>query len=162
VTFSPDDRYLISGGGDKIIVWDPRTGKKLQVLKNLEQDVSSVAFSHDGNRLASASGNDNKVVLWDIALWDPQTSKPLRVFNGHHDWVSSVAFSPDDELLASGGYDGNIILWDDANLAAAQEHACRIANRNLSPKEWAEHIGREVPYSRTCPHITSGEDDLTK
>jgi hypothetical protein len=35
--------------------------------------------------------------------------------------------------------------------------ACRLANRNLSRFEWAEFIGHDAPYVRTCPALPSGQ-----
>jgi hypothetical protein len=72
--------------------------------------VNSVAFSPDGQTLASGSG-DKTIILWDLARRQPQ-GPPLT---GHQTDVSSVVFSPDGKTLASGGLDRNIILWDVAN-----------------------------------------------
>jgi WD40 repeat protein len=67
----------------------------------------SVAFSHDGRLLASAS-RDGSIILWDVATRTP-IGLPL---SGHDGWVLSVAFNPDDLYLASGGQDETVILWD--------------------------------------------------
>ena len=68
--------------------------------------VSSVAFSPDGNTLASGS--------WDntVRIWDAQTGAPIRTLTGHTDRVYSVAYSPDSSTLASAGYDETVRIWD--------------------------------------------------
>jgi WD40 repeat protein len=71
--------------------------------------VTSVAFSRDGQLLASGS--------WDktIKLWDVEGRRELRTLAGHTDKVNAVAFSPNGKLLASGGQDGAVKLWDTTN-----------------------------------------------
>jgi WD40 repeat protein len=69
--------------------------------------VRSVAFSSDGQTLASGS-RDGTILLWDVAAGQP-LGQPLT---GHSDGVFSVAFSPDGQTLASGSADGAVILWD--------------------------------------------------
>ncbi len=72
--------------------------------------VSSVAFSPDGRRVFSGSG-DNSLRLWDLA-----TGKPLgQPWQGHSDLVYSVAFSPDGRRVVSGSRDNNLRLWDAAS-----------------------------------------------
>ena len=69
--------------------------------------VGGVAFSPDGNTLASCS-DDTTIILWDV-----KNRKPINPrLTGHKDEVLSVAFSPDGKVLASGSKDGTIILWD--------------------------------------------------
>ncbi|NET10702.1 MAG: TIR domain-containing protein, partial [Symploca sp. SIO2B6] len=67
--------------------------------------VISVAFSRDGNTIASAS--------WDqtIKLWNLQ-GEELKTLRGHTDWVYQVAFSPDGKTLASASKDNTVKLWN--------------------------------------------------
>jgi serine/threonine protein kinase len=58
-----------------------------------EEFVWSVAFSPDGQRLASAS--DDKTVK----VWAAHTGQDLLTLKGHADRVTSVAFSPDGQRL---------------------------------------------------------------
>jgi len=67
--------------------------------------VGSVAFSPDGQTLASGS-YDNTIKLWRVS-----DGTLLRTLTGHRDSVLSVAFSPDGQTLASGSWDRTITLW---------------------------------------------------
>ena len=67
--------------------------------------VYTVAFSPNGQLLASG-GDDNAVILWDIADGSERES-----FIEHGKSVMSIAFSPDGQLLASASLDGYVRLW---------------------------------------------------
>jgi WD40 repeat protein len=80
-------------------------GACLQTLEGHSDSVTSVAFSHDSTKLASASDDT-------IKLWDASSGECLQTFTGHSNWVNSVAFSQDSKKLASASDDNTIKLWD--------------------------------------------------
>ncbi|MEA5562217.1 serine/threonine-protein kinase [Planktothrix agardhii] len=64
IIFSPDNRFLVSGGGQGIIdIWDVQKGILLETIKAHESDVFTLAFSGDGQWLATGS-YDRTVKLW--------------------------------------------------------------------------------------------------
>jgi len=69
--------------------------------------ITSLAFSPDGNILASGDGTGA------VQLWNPATRQPIGrlilVVQGGQ--VGSLAFSPDSKILASGGTDQTVRLW---------------------------------------------------
>src|SRR5947207_1008335 len=81
-------------------------GACLQTLEGHSVGVSSVAFTRDSTRLASAS--------WDstVKIWDASSGKCLQTLEGHSDAVYSVVFTRDSTLLASASYDRTVKIWD--------------------------------------------------
>lgn len=81
-------------------------------LKGHSSDVNSVAFSPDGQILAT--GSDDKT----IKVWNLKTRQKIHTLNGHYGWVWAVAIAPDGKTLASAGADKTIKLW---NLATGEQ-----------------------------------------
>jgi WD40 repeat protein len=108
LTISRDGRLLAFGekNTNAITVWDLANNKSKATLKGHENEVHALAFSPDGNLLASAS-NDMTVKLWDLS-----SLKEITTLRGHTGQVWRIAFSPDGKLVASGGEDKTIRLWD--------------------------------------------------
>jgi WD40 repeat protein len=122
----------------------PEAVSLLRTLTGHERGVESVAFSPDGQTLASGSF-DGTIKLWNLA-----SGQELRTLKRQRelDEVRSVAFSPNGLNLASGSYK-TIKLW---NVTAGQEV------RTLTG-----HTGdvNSVAFSPDGQTLASGGDDNT-
>jgi WD40 repeat protein len=66
VTFSPDGRWLVSGGADGVIrIWDHAARQLVLTQPAHKNTVYGVAFNADGTQLAS-SGFDRTICVWNV------------------------------------------------------------------------------------------------
>jgi WD40 repeat protein/energy-coupling factor transporter ATP-binding protein EcfA2 len=105
VTFSPDNKYILTGSGDATArIWD-LNGNMIKIFIGHSGHVNSVAFSPDGQKVLIGS-DDGTAKLWDMQ------GNVITVFSGHKSGVTSVAFSPDGLKVLTGSKDATARLWD--------------------------------------------------
>ncbi|MCS7022758.1 MAG: WD40 repeat domain-containing protein, partial [Gemmataceae bacterium] len=68
--------------------------------------VTPVAYSPDGRRIVTGSGDDTAKV------WDAGSGQLLLTLSGHTAWVESVAYSPDGRRIVTGSADKTAKVWE--------------------------------------------------
>jgi len=102
-----DGQRILGANYPNVNIWDAKTGKLISRLKQTDEDVSAVAFSHDGKIAATGPGmggdipsrHDNAVRIWDL-----QTGSMIQRVEHHG---NEFQFSPDGSLLLIGNW-----MWD--------------------------------------------------
>lgn len=101
-------RWLATGGGAEIIVWDcsrSPEGSEPLVLEHHEAPLCNLAYQRRGGLLASASLDGA------LAIWGPAGSRePVASLPGDDDEITTIAWTTGDDLVV-GRHGGSIVLW---------------------------------------------------
>ncbi|XP_055662481.1 WD repeat-containing protein 90 isoform X3 [Falco peregrinus] len=113
MVWNPDTGFFAYTCGCIIVVEDLHSGSQNHWLGHAEE-ISTLAVSHDGQVLASASGQTNGDSHCQICIWNIQDGVCTANLFHHETQVQAMAFSRDDRFLITlGDYsDQTIALWN--------------------------------------------------
>ena len=132
LAFSPDGTLLASAatGYTPVQLWRVADGTLVRSLAEKDKnrswyESSPLAFSHDGQTLATAT-KELEIVLFEVATGGEQ-----RRFRGHTQGVTALAFAPDGKTLLSGSEDATLLLWDLGSGAKVDRQSRRLSDEDL-------------------------------
>lgn len=103
VAIKPDGSQILTGGANTVTLWDDQ-GTALKTLQGHQGSITALAFSADGELIASGSADQT------IKLWKTDGTL-VNTLKGHKGAVTSLAFSSDGKTFASGSGDKTVRLW---------------------------------------------------
>jgi WD40 repeat protein len=116
ISLHPNSNLLASAHEDQTVrLWQvplastataQSTLEPFQTLRGHQNRILAIAFSPNGNTLASGSLDRT------IKIWNPETHQCHLTLQGHQSWIWDVAFHPNSNTLASASYDRTVKLWD--------------------------------------------------
>jgi eukaryotic-like serine/threonine-protein kinase len=112
VAFSPDGATLVSAGRTgTTVIWDWANGRNLLSLHSGGLK-SSVAFSHDGKKLATGHYSQLDPALSHVRVWELDQGRGIVTLRGLTGPVQWVLFAPDGRKLAALSQDWRLAIWD--------------------------------------------------
>ena len=129
LSWSPDERYLISGGNDKqVFAWSPNCLQYPEIkLQGHKSAVKAISWKKNCQILATGGGNNDQ----KIKLWDLQKMEHIADINCNSQ-ICNLDFSKKEPnlLVSSHGFNGNrIYLWDTSKLEVVSKfegHSQRV------------------------------------
>ncbi len=103
IAIKPDGSQVITGGANTVTLWDDK-GAVVKTLKGHQGRITALAFSPDGELIASGSADQT------IKLWKADGTL-VQTLTGHQAAVTCLAFSSDGQMFASGSGDKTVRLW---------------------------------------------------
>jgi WD40 repeat protein len=132
LAFSPDGKYLVSGGDEQTInLWNMETKWKAKIerepkeLASFDRSITSIVFSPDQKSIVVGLDNSTLKLLdfncpnvIEKAYLKSSCNSTIKLkgesqaFKGHKGSIQQVIFSPDSKLIASASDDKTIKLWN--------------------------------------------------
>jgi len=177
VAFSPDGKWLASGGKDSTIrIWNTRTWESSEPIEVPPHRVIALAFSPDSATLASSWSDSDDV---EVRLWSVATGKPTGAIGRPNGGNFAILFTSDGKTIISGGFDRTIRFYDIATgkekssipnvievfirgLSLSRDETVIVSGGRDSVRLWDVATGKEIPSRlppRICPtFLPSGKE----
>ncbi|NQX01008.1 hypothetical protein HQ447_10135 [bacterium] len=191
LTFTPDARYLIVGGGvpgksGLTVTFDITTGARLLTVAK-EFDSVLAADIRPGFDIVATGGPSRM-----LKIWNTETGELVRSIKKHTDWITALDLSADGVLLASGDRNGGVWVWESqtgaefhtlrghqaaitATVFRSDSNILATASEDGSVRFWEMNSGSEVrkidahpggvtafAFARDGRWVTAGRDGKAK
>ncbi|MCL4299604.1 MAG: CHAT domain-containing protein [Anaerolineae bacterium] len=155
MSFSPDGRYLVTGGDNRLImpretevvIWNVETGEFKQSLEGHMNSIMDLSFSPNAEYLVTGS-EDETARVWRYKEEHDSFIEEF-VLRGHKGKVRTVDFSPDGNYIATGGNDSTVRLWTIETGLERQD----LVGHN----EWVN----DISFSPDGTYLATVSDDTT-
>ncbi len=134
LALSPDGKMLAVGGYRVVRLIDPLTGELQKTLSGCADQVQSLAWEANGQRLAAAGGVPGE--SGEVAIFALTSGQVERKLTGHTDVVVSVAWRSGTDEIATGSLDKTAALWSVSSgqrLRLLKDHADTVLAVAYSP-----------------------------
>jgi WD40 repeat protein len=134
IAFDPTSARMAVVVAEQVHIYEMKTGNLQIAGFRHRSKIRSIAFSPDGQRLATA-GTDRAA-----RIWDSQTARPTTGELRHRGDVVKIEFSADGRMVATASLAGEACVWDAATgeMIAMMNHPDSVWDIRFHPN------GREL------------------
>lgn len=152
VRFNPGNNLLAIGDANgKVELWNIDQRKKISEVMAHSAEINDIQFNTTLMQMAT-SGNDKKLKIFNIKDPSDLTEPPVNL-NDNEGFVLVMQFSPDGQMIISGESGGsNNLISRPSHVDYLIGDICSLVTRNLTQEEWNEHVGKDIPFEKTCPN----------
>lgn len=120
LSLSADGQRLASASDDETVrVWNVDSGESLVTIHSEHGPMMGVAFSPDGEQLATAAGDPERVTqAGEVHLWNARTGASIGSFPAHKRAAAAVVFLPDGKHVVSASRDETLNVYATATTEA--------------------------------------------
>ncbi|KDQ63125.1 hypothetical protein JAAARDRAFT_367694 [Jaapia argillacea MUCL 33604] len=137
VKFSPSERVLASGSGDKTVrIWSLEDWSCLRTLEGHGGAVLRVGWlSGEGVGQVVSAGGDGLV-----KVWEGREEGCACTLDGHEDKVWALAISKDQKTVVSGAADSLVNFWEDCTEEQEVEKENKRAEMVLKEQDFLNYL----------------------
>jgi WD40 repeat protein len=143
IDYSKDGKMLVAVTSRSVRIWNLAGASEKRVLVGHTGGVADVAFSPDGELLASA-GHDHK-----IRIWNPATGTLVKTLAEFSTPVQTLSFAPSGRIMAAGDFvprsgghgNGTVRFYDVESWKALDS-----LEPQVSPEIWSVAFSPEGHY----------------
>ena len=136
IGFTGDGRWLVTGGGSDVRMFDTRTWA--QVMTVAGENIRTLAVDRTAPRLVTGTADGG------AAIWAIPSGERIHLLRQLGDRIDTVAFAPGGALVATGTLDGTIQVWD------ASSGKLQSTNHQLHAKI------QSLEFDRTSQRVVAG------
>jgi Flp pilus assembly protein TadD len=109
--FSPNGKWIVSGGLDRLWLWDRATGARWKLRHGEQKKVGWISFSSDSTRFLVTDPDSPALRLWDVAARKEICRIPIPAGQS----PNKGTISPDGHAVACGIWRGHLYLFPLSN-----------------------------------------------
>lgn len=141
---------LLAGcASGSVMLIDPNDRSTVLRVASHTAGIDNIIFNKDFSLMATSSWDKTIRIYNYKEFFDMRSfAKGVISIENNDARVRTLFFSQDNRLVA-GMSDRSMRIWETSSPKLVSI-LCNILNRDMTPAEWSNYIGDEIPYEKTC------------